>query len=79
MSITIRCHVPNMNLQMCTHLGKEKTEQRLLDEDVDASRGGEGMLCPRHESTRRSAVGRCKKEKDIGKEKPDRRKPKKRR
>ena len=37
------------------------------------------MLCPRHESTRRSAVGRCEKEKDIGKEKPDRRKPKKRR
>ena len=37
------------------------------------------VLCPRHESTRRSAVGRCEKEKDIGKEKPDRRKPKKRR
>ena len=37
------------------------------------------LLCPRHESTRRSAVGRCEKEKDIGKEKPDRRKPKKRR
>ena len=34
------------------------------------------MLCPGHESTRRSAVGRCEKEKDIGKEKPDRRKPK---
>ena len=37
------------------------------------------VLCPRHESTRRSAVGRCEKENDISKEKPDRRKPKKRR
>ena len=32
----------------------------------------------RHESTRRSAVGRCEKENDISKEKPDRRKPNKR-
>ena len=39
--------------------------------------GEGGMLCPRHESTRRSAVGRCEKENDISKEKPDRRKPKK--
>ena len=39
--------------------------------------GGGGVLCPIHESTRRSAVGRCEKENDISKEKPDRRKTKK--
>ena len=58
----------------------EPAESNANSTRTSMPREGEGgMLCPRHESTRRSAVGRCEKENDISKEKPDRRKPKKRR